>query len=1017
MPSPQHTQLEEIFAAALELGTPAERTAFVKGACGSDGELRTRVQELLNAHGQASSFLSAPVIDPHATVETPADKRQDIGSRIGPYRILQEIGEGGFGIVFLAEQDPPVRRQVALKVIKLGMDTRQVIARFEVERQALALMDHPHIARVLDAGATESGRPYFVMELVRGLPLTEYCDKNRVTFEERLRLFLPVCDAVQHAHQKGVIHRDLKPSNVLVTMQDGKPVPKVIDFGIAKATRQRLTDKTLFTEFRQFIGTPEYMSPDQADTSDLDVDTRTDIYSLGVVLYRLLTGGTPVDAKTLRHAGIEDIKRILREVEPPRPSLKAQTTITQGVDLGAQMRVDSHVVPKRLRGDLDWIIMKALEKDRTRRYQTANDFAQEIQRHLNNQPVLAGPPRWSYRASKFVRRNRIAVGVTLTVALFLVGALAAALTGYVEARRAGEQLRLERDAARFARAEADRAREAELTHRQDAEASAARAQVTNAFLKDMLASVDPRRAQGREITVRYVLDEAAHRLAAGALADHPEVEADVRLTLAETFDALGAYAAGEAQIRAALERQTALRGADHPSALATQSLLAAALNSQFKHSEAEGLARRIHAEQERLLGRARPETLLTLNRLGVALAGQGKWSEAEDALDRALADQRRVLGEEDPETLRTLANLGMVYNADGRFAQAESLLRRVLTSQRRLLGGEHPDVMLAMNSLAQSLEKQGKLEEAERLYREGWDLDRRILGPDHPRTQIPLNNLLRVLGAQGKLEQTRELVQARLAHLRAAAEAPDASPTALSAYAWELATCEPADLRDAGQAVRFAERAVALGGRSDANLLETLARTYQLAGDGARAITTQQEALQVALRGGPYNRNDIQRRLMDMLYAEGRFLEAASFQFAGVAADVSRTVIEDYSSVGGTLMSQAQERLERRDLEQAEQLLRACLSLRQKELPARHWWLVAETRSLLGQVVSERGRKPAAERMLLDAYAALSEDANAPGGLRRLTRERIIALYESWGRPDEAQRWRAPPSPPAPAAP
>jgi serine/threonine protein kinase len=362
------------------------------------------------------------------------------GSRIGHYKLLQRIGEGGCGVVYMAEQEEPIRRRVAFKVIKLGMDTKQVIARFEAERQALALMDHPNIAKVLDAGATETGRPYFVMELVRGIKITDYCDQNNLSTEGRLEIFMQVCHAIQHAHQKGIIHRDIKPSNILVTVNDGVPVPKVIDFGIAKATQQKLTDKTLFTAFEQFIGTPAYMSPEQAEMSGLDIDTRSDIYELGVLLYELLTGKTPFDAKELIQAGIEEMRRVIREQEPARPSTKLSTMGAEEQTTVAKRRqVEAPKLIHQMRGDLDWIVMKCLEKDRTRRYETANALADDLKRHLDNEPVVACPPSHLYRCQKLVRRNRLAFAMAASVAASLLLGLGAATFMFFQEKEARVQ--------------------------------------------------------------------------------------------------------------------------------------------------------------------------------------------------------------------------------------------------------------------------------------------------------------------------------------------------------------------------------------------------------------------------------------------------------------------------------------------------------------------------------------------------------------------------------------------------
>ena len=431
-------KLIEVFSEALAKAPPVERERYLAQACGEERELRRQVDSLLQAQSEAGSFLHQPVVTPEGNGPSAVEGS---GTVIGRYKLLQQIGEGGFGLVFMAEQLEPVRRMVALKIIKAGMDTREVIARFEAERQALALMDHPNIARVLDGGTTVSGRPYFVMDLVKGIPITDFCDQNQLPTEARLRLFMQVCAGVQHAHQKGIIHRDLKPSNVLVTVQEGQPVPKVIDFGIAKAIGQKLTERTLFTRFEQLIGTPAYMSPEQAEWGGTDIDTRSDIYSLGALLYELLTGTTPFDKETLARAALDEVRRMFRETEPPTPSMRLQG-LGQRLNETAQRRhAEPSLLPRLVRGDLDWIAMKALEKDRARRYETANGLARDVERHLNGEPVVAGPPSNIYRAGKFMRRHRLAVAAFAGITLALAVGLVLALLGFAQARRAGQQSR------------------------------------------------------------------------------------------------------------------------------------------------------------------------------------------------------------------------------------------------------------------------------------------------------------------------------------------------------------------------------------------------------------------------------------------------------------------------------------------------------------------------------------------------------------------------------------------------
>jgi tetratricopeptide (TPR) repeat protein len=658
---------------------------------------------------------------------------EQAGGRIGHYKLLEKIGEGGYGVVYMAEQAEPIRRRVALKVVKLGMDTKQVIARFEAERQALALMDHPNIAKVLDAGSTETGRPYFVMELVRGIKITDYCDQQNLSTKERLDLFIQVCHAVQHAHQKGIIHRDLKPSNVLVTELDGLPVPKVIDFGIAKATGQQLlTDKTLFTAFQHFVGTPAYMSPEQARMSGADVDTRSDIYTLGVLLYELLTGHVPFEKKEFLQAGFDEMRRVIREKEPPKPSTRLSSLSADDLTTVAKRR---HAEPPRLihliRGDLDWIVMKCLEKDRGRRYETASGLAHDLARHLNSEPVTAAAPGPAYRIGKFIRRHRYGFATASAIVLLLIAGVVVSTWQMMRARGAEHQAR-----------------------------------TVAMFLKDTLEGLSPAVDLGRDTNlVRQIVDATENRITKD-LTKQPEVAAEVRHALGTVYEALGDYEKAEKALREALAMRRKLLGDQHAAVADSLNDLGAVLHGQGRLAEAEAMLREAVAMRKRLPGNPGPGMAESLNNLGMVLLWQGKLAEAESVQREAVAMQTKLVSEDNPTVARYLGNLGAVLNYQGRLPEAETVHRRALAIQRRLLNKEHPYIATALNNLAEVLQKQAKLAEAEETFRQVVVMRRKLLGNEHPALAVSLNNLAGVLQEEGNLAEAEALQHEALAIYR-----------------------------------------------------------------------------------------------------------------------------------------------------------------------------------------------------------------------------------------------------------
>jgi serine/threonine protein kinase/tetratricopeptide (TPR) repeat protein len=735
-------RVKAIFVHAIEK-VPAEGwEGYLDGACADQPELRQEVARLLTAHAQSGALLDKGPLG--ATVTVAHSVAPLLGAQIDKYKLLEQIGEGGYGVVFMAEQQTPVHRRVALKLIKPGMDSRQVLARFEAERQALAMMDHPNIAKVFDGGVTDQGRPYFVMEYVKGIPVTEYCDKACLSIQDRLLLFLPVCQAVQHAHQKGIIHRDLKPSNVLICLYDGKPVPKVIDFGLAKAMHQSLTEHTLFTAHGQMVGTPLYMSPEQAEFNNLDIDTRTDVYSLGIMLYELLTGSPPLESERLQRAAWQEVLRLIKEEDAPTPSSRLSSSGSLPT-IAAQRGAEPAQLGRAVRGDLDWIVMKALEKDRGRRYESASALAADLSRHLANEPVEAAAPSRTYRLRKFVRRNKRSVIASAAMLAALVAGVVGTTIGLV----------------------------GEARQRAEAEKQAAIADAVSQFQAEMLASADPNRMLGDKVTVLQAIQAAVKELDAGRLKDQPLVEARVREVIGVTLNSLGHYDEAKPNLERGLALQTKSQPESDPARADYLFSLAVLARSQGKYAEAEDLYRQALEIRRQSLPESDPSIWASLSNLAEVMRLEGKLDEAE-----ALARQAVDLARQAPPTAQrdvapALHALAVVLQTRGRPAEAEPLYRDALAINRRVLPEGHPEMALYLGNLATVLSDQGKFAEAEPLYREVIEVYRQNLPADHPEQGKVLSNLALLLDRQGQAKEAERLARKALEIHRKALRADD----------------------------------------------------------------------------------------------------------------------------------------------------------------------------------------------------------------------------------------------------
>src|SRR5579864_858069 len=838
---------EYIFLAAVEKKTPAERDAYLAGACGDDVELRGQVAALLKAHDSAGSFLEQPLVEPVPTIDQLSISEKP-GTAIGPYKLLEQIGEGGMGTVWMGQQTEPVKRLVALKLIKPGMDSKQVLARFNAERQALALMDHPNIAKVFDAGTTETGRPFFVMELVKGVPLTKYCDEHRLSPKQRLELFIPLCQAIQHAHQKGIIHRDIKPSNVMITLYDGKPVPKVIDFGVAKAMGQQLTEQTLVTGFGNVIGTLEYMSPEQAEMNQLDIDTRSDIYSLGVVLYELLTGSTPLDKKRLKQAAFAELLRVIREEEPQKPSTRLSNSTDSLPSVSAQRQMEPARLTKLVRGELDWIVMKALEKDRNRRYETANGFAMDVQRYLADEPVQACPPSAGYRLRKFARRNKDPVLAAALVFLSLVAGIIGTTSGLLFANKAwGAESKAKLDALEK-KGQAERNAIAAQLANEAAQKRLSQLEKGNKILASIFIDLNPK-ANQTDGTLRTALgerlDDAVRQLQGEAVGD-PVAVARLQATLGRSLTSLGYADKGEGLLLLARKTFTDELGPTNPDTLASMNDLALTYEHLARYADAIKLHEETLALRKANFGADHPDTLVTMNNLANSYASSGQQQDALKLRVETLALRKAKLGPDHPDTLMTMHNLANSYERLGRIKDALELREQTLASRRLALGPRHYDTLTTMNNLGDSYIAVGRLADALKLREEVLEAYRERYGPDHPDTLLTKHNVAVCLYALGRYADALKVFDETLTALKAKLGADH--PMTLNCMNG-LAACF-VDLDRPNDAVKLFEqvlalRRVKLGPQHSETLvaMNNLANSYDANGRRADALKLREETV------------------------------------------------------------------------------------------------------------------------------------------------------------------------------
>jgi len=1028
----------DIFAEALERPAGDARSAYLDQACGGDTALRARLESVLAHHEGNDSFLEEPPTEvirfappdpaPSPDVAGPAEIQAGVVFA-GRYTLEEKLGEGGMGEVWSAFQTEPVRRRVAVKLIRPGFNSADVLNRFEQERQALALLDHPNIARVFDAGTTPVGRPFFVMELVPGVPITRYCDEARLTPQERLALFVPVCRAVQQAHQKGIVHRDLKPDNILVAVVDGRPVPKVIDFGVAKATGERLTTATLATLPGVIVGTLEYMAPEQAGGDD--TDTRADVYALGAVLYELLTGLRPFAADRLHRAALLEMVRIIREEEPAKPSTRLSAADALP-SLAALRRTEPRRLTSMLRGDLDWVVMKCLEKQPDRRYPTADGLARDLERFLADEPVEARPPSAAYRLRKFTRRHRgrvIALGLVL--AALLAGVVGTAW-GLVEARRSAA-------AERYARTEADDSRT--VAERETARAEAGEkqaqeekriAQAVRGFLQkkllgqaDVAAQANALLAAGGlaadarpDVTIRELLDRAAAELSEtrieASFPNQPLVQAELLQTVGISYVGIAGYETGIALLERAVALKSKHLGPDAPGTLIAWNDLGRAYKEGGRFDRAVAVHQETLGRLTTVFGPDAPDTLIGMNNLAAALVAAGQFGPARLLLEDAIPRAKTALGLDHPLTLSFQFNLAQALRAAGRLDLALPLYEDTLVRRRAVLGSDHSATIMSLSDLAVAYDETGKKAQALPLYEETLRLTKARLGPDHTNTLISTDHLALAYLDNGKPELALPLSEqvSRQFTTRLGADHPHTLTSRNNlALAYERSGKREQAIRTFEETLRLSQVKLGADHPDTLRVLANLAVSLGKSGRWEEAVPLLEQALagRTTKLGRSHPATLATLSNLTIAYTNTRKLDRAVPLLREVlAAQKQRLGPEDTATLS-TLSTLGISLIGLGEFAEAERVLRECLAVRERTMPTD--WRTFNTRSYLGAALSGLKKYAEAEPLLVKSYEGLKdcEKLIPPTAATRIpdALDRLIDLHTVTNRPDEVKKWQA----------